>query len=80
MDNCPLCRHRDAVKAATTLNLDVPLQNLMRLYFPREVKEKRKDNQREQAIEDIQAMTGRVYTQEQIMRMSRRDRSQCHIM
>jgi hypothetical protein len=32
--------------------------NLMRLHFPKEVKDKRKDSTREQAAEDMAAFTG----------------------
>lgn len=79
MDSCPLCRHPTAVKHASSLNLDVPMQNFLKLYFPREIKQKKKDNEREQAIEDIQAMTGRAYTEEQLMRMGAHNKD-CHIM
>ncbi|KAJ8652182.1 hypothetical protein O0I10_012193 [Lichtheimia ornata] len=79
MDSCPLCRHPTAVKHASSLNLDVPMQNFLKLYFPREIKQKKKDNEREQAMEDIQAMTGRAYTEEQLMRMGAHNR-ECHIM
>lgn len=49
MYNCPICRQEDAVGNADANNLDQTLQNFMLLYFPKEIKEKRKENQREQA-------------------------------
>ncbi|KAI7851059.1 SPX domain-containing protein [Circinella umbellata] len=80
MPNCPMCRHKNAVKIAGSNNLDMPMQNFLRQYFPREIKQKKKEAEREQAMEDIQAMTGRKYTEEQLMRMSQRQDHQCHIM
>ena len=47
MTNCPLCRRSGSVAQATADNLDVPLMNLLRLYFPKEIKEKRKENAKE---------------------------------
>ncbi|KAG0239675.1 hypothetical protein BGW41_007558 [Actinomortierella wolfii] len=59
MTNCPICRHDNSVALANASNLDVPLMNFMKLYFPHEIKEKRKDASREQAAEDFAAITGR---------------------
>lgn len=47
--NCPICRQEHAVGNADAHNLDQTLQNFMLLYFPKEIKEKRKENEREQA-------------------------------
>jgi hypothetical protein len=80
MTSCPLCRHPTAVETATALNLDEGLQNFLKLYFPKEIKDKKRENEREQAIEDVQAMTGRKYTEEQLMRMSQPSDNKCHIM
>lgn len=80
MHSCPLCRHPTAIKTATALNLDEGLQNFLKLYFPIEIKDKKRDNEREQAIEDVQAMTGKKYTEEQLLRMSQQADSKCHIM
>lgn len=82
MDDCPLCRHPTAVQQACALNLDVPMQNFMKMYFPKEIKQKKKDNEREQALEDVQAIMGRAYTEEQLLRMNRRQQQdgQCTIM
>ncbi|OAD73798.1 hypothetical protein PHYBLDRAFT_145270 [Phycomyces blakesleeanus NRRL 1555(-)] len=71
MDSCPVCRHPTAVKLASAIDLDLPRQNLLKQYFPKEIKQKRRENEREQAIEDVQAMTGRIYTEEQLMQMQR---------
>lgn len=79
MSSCPLCRHPTAVETATALNLDEGLQNFLKLYFPKEIKDKKRDNEREQAIEDVQAMTGRKYTEEQLMRMNSSD-NKCLVM
>ncbi|KAI9318478.1 SPX domain-containing protein, partial [Dichotomocladium elegans] len=80
MESCPLCRHPTAVKLASSLNLDIPMQNFLKLYFPKEIKQKKKENEREQAIEDVQAMTGRRYTEEELMRMHARSKHSCYIM
>ncbi|KAF7732129.1 hypothetical protein EC973_006384 [Apophysomyces ossiformis] len=81
MTNCPMCRHPTAVKTASALNLDVPMQNFLMMYFPKEIKQKKRDNEREQAIEDVQAMTGRVYSEQQLQRMSRQGNGRaCIIM
>ncbi|KAI8381110.1 SPX domain-containing protein [Radiomyces spectabilis] len=45
--NCPICRQEHAVGNADANNLDQSLQNFMLLYFPREIKEKRRENERE---------------------------------
>lgn len=47
--DCPICRQNNAVGNADANNLDQSLQNFMLLYFPKEIKEKRKENQIEQA-------------------------------
>ncbi|KAI8575994.1 hypothetical protein K450DRAFT_258860 [Umbelopsis ramanniana AG] len=69
MPNCPVCRKANAVRFAGADQLDVELETKITTYFPKEIKEKRKDNDREQAIEDVQAMTGRKYSPEQLQRM-----------
>ncbi|KAI7906620.1 SPX domain-containing protein [Cokeromyces recurvatus] len=81
MDSCPLCRHPTAVRIATALNLDEGLQNFLKLYFPQEIKQKKLENDREQAIEDVQAMTGKRYTEEQLLRMNQQmSDNKCFIM
>lgn len=75
-----MCRHPTAVKSATALNLDEGLQNFLKLYFPQEIKQKKRDNEREQAIEDVQAMTGKKYTEEQLIRMNKSADTKCTIM
>lgn len=47
--DCPVCRQAFAVGNADATNLDQALQNFMLLYFPREIKEKRNENEKEQA-------------------------------
>ncbi|CAO3625639.1 unnamed protein product [Cunninghamella echinulata] len=79
MHSCPLCRHPTAVKTASALNLDEPLQNFLLMYFPKEIKQKKRDNEREQAIEDIEIMTGKKFTPEQIAKMSKENHN-CIIM
>jgi E3 ubiquitin-protein ligase BAH len=37
--------------------LDKPLQNFIKLYFPREVKAKREENGREEAREEMEILT-----------------------
>ncbi|CAO3589198.1 unnamed protein product [Absidia cylindrospora] len=47
--DCPICRMEMAVGNADANNLDKELQEFLLLYFPREIKEKRRDNELEQA-------------------------------
>lgn len=49
MYDCPICRQEHAVGNADAHNLDQTLQSFMLLYFPKEIKEKRKENELEQA-------------------------------
>ncbi|KAG1639710.1 hypothetical protein G6F44_007558 [Rhizopus delemar] len=48
--DCPVCRQEYAVGNADATNLDQSLQNFMLMYFPREIKEKRSENVKEQAV------------------------------
>lgn len=50
--NCPLCRAPTVLRAGKA-NLDAALQNLMQEWFPREVREKAKANEREAAQEEL---------------------------
>ncbi|RIA95981.1 SPX domain-containing protein [Glomus cerebriforme] len=52
MRNCPICRSEDAVYKADSSNLDKPLQNFIKLYFPREVNAKKEENGK-QEIEEL---------------------------
>ncbi|CAG8445210.1 897_t:CDS:10 [Acaulospora morrowiae] len=63
MKDCPICRAKNAIKYADSDNIDTSLMNLLKLYFPREVKQKQTDNEREKAIEDMEILTGRRYDQ-----------------
>ncbi|KAF9582386.1 hypothetical protein BGW38_000277 [Lunasporangiospora selenospora] len=65
MRNCPICRETNTVLNADAGNLDVALMNFMKLYFPKEIKEKRKDSSREQAAEEMEAITGRRWTEQE---------------
>lgn len=57
------------------------MQNFLMMYFPKEIKQKKRENEREQAIEDVQAMTGRIYSEEQLQRMNRQGNGRaCAIM
>ncbi|KAI9365763.1 SPX domain-containing protein [Pilaira anomala] len=56
MYDCPICRKKHAVGNADAHNLDQTLQSFMLLYFPKEIKEKRKENEQEQATIDKQNM------------------------
>lgn len=46
-NHCPICR-RDNVLEADSTNIDWALLNFLKMYFPREAKEKQRDNEREQ--------------------------------
>ncbi|KAG0086611.1 hypothetical protein BGZ93_006736 [Podila epicladia] len=62
MVNCPVCRQHNSVMDADASNLDMSLMNFLKLYFPKEIKEKRKDSSREQAAEEMEAITGQRWT------------------
>ncbi|KAK3811163.1 MAG: SPX domain-containing protein, partial [Benniella sp.] len=49
MVNCPVCRQTNSILEADAGNLDVDMMNFMKLHFPKEIKEKRKESSREQA-------------------------------
>ncbi|KAF9424665.1 hypothetical protein BGZ94_007991 [Podila epigama] len=63
MTNCPVCRQSNSVLDADASNLDVSMMNFMKLYFPKEIKEKRKDSSREQAAEEMEAITGQRWSE-----------------
>ncbi|OUM70515.1 hypothetical protein PIROE2DRAFT_37332 [Piromyces sp. E2] len=42
LDNCPVCRAKDAVKNATSKNLDKKLLNILTTDFPREIRARKK--------------------------------------
>lgn len=48
--DCPICRKEHAVGNADANNLDQKLQDFLLLYFPKEIKERRRENELEQAI------------------------------
>ncbi|KAJ2336249.1 hypothetical protein GGI00_000938 [Coemansia sp. RSA 2681] len=47
MFNCPVCRSKDAIYKAGVSNVDQALLNFLKLYFPKEVKERQRDIQQE---------------------------------
>ncbi|KAF9213696.1 hypothetical protein BGZ59_004959 [Podila verticillata] len=63
MVHCPVCRQHNSVLDADASNLDVALMNFLKLYFPKEIKEKRKDSSREQAAEEMELITGHRWSE-----------------
>jgi len=63
MINCPVCRQQNSVVEADASNLDVSMMNFLKLYFPKEIKEKRKESSREQAAEEMEAFTGQRWSE-----------------
>ncbi|KAG0306432.1 hypothetical protein BGZ98_002397 [Dissophora globulifera] len=63
MIHCPVCRQPNSVSDADASNLDVSMMNFMKLYFPKEIKEKRKETNREQAAEEMEAFTGQRWSE-----------------
>ncbi|KAK0522013.1 hypothetical protein OC834_006441 [Tilletia horrida] len=55
-DDCPLCRAPLAVKKADGSNLDEAMGNLLKTYFPEEVREKQRENDREVQAEEEKEM------------------------
>lgn len=62
MRSCPICRRENVVACADAGNLDIALENFIKLYFPKEIREKSKDTERERAMEEIEALTGRQWS------------------
>ncbi|KAF9572946.1 hypothetical protein EC968_009252 [Mortierella alpina] len=58
MLHCPICRQTNAVLRANAGNLDISLMNFIKLYFPKEIKEKQQDSSREHAAEEMEASIG----------------------
>ncbi|KAJ2383374.1 hypothetical protein H4S02_005332 [Coemansia sp. RSA 2611] len=56
MFNCPVCRSKGAVYRAGVSNIDQALLNFLKLYFPKEIKEKQRDTQRDISEEETQAL------------------------
>ncbi|KAF9924101.1 hypothetical protein FBU30_005865 [Linnemannia zychae] len=61
MVHCPICRQENSVYEADASNLDVSMMNFLKLYFPKEIKEKRREASKEQAVEEMEALTGRRF-------------------
>ncbi|KAI5477643.1 zinc finger, RING-type protein [Pseudohyphozyma bogoriensis] len=54
-DHCPQCRS-PVVLRATGANLDTAMEEYLELWFPKEVKAKQKQNHKESAAEELEAM------------------------
>ncbi|KAJ2397721.1 hypothetical protein GGI23_003432 [Coemansia sp. RSA 2559] len=54
--DCPLCRSKKAIYNASVTNIDNALLNFLKLYFPKEIKEKQRDIQREISEEEAAAI------------------------
>ncbi|KAJ2721710.1 hypothetical protein GGI07_003766 [Coemansia sp. Benny D115] len=54
--DCPVCRAKDAIYKAGVSNIDNALLNFLKLYFPREVKEKQRDIQQEISRDEAQVI------------------------
>ncbi|SPO26459.1 uncharacterized protein UTRI_04048 [Ustilago trichophora] len=55
-DDCPLCRAPGAVKTADRRNMDEEADKYLQTWFPREVKEKSKENEKDRRQEDLEAL------------------------
>ncbi|OZJ04788.1 hypothetical protein BZG36_01879 [Bifiguratus adelaidae] len=53
MPNCPICRATAAVAKAHAANLDKSLEDYIKTWFPKEVKEKRTEAEKENALRDM---------------------------
>ncbi|KAJ2786938.1 hypothetical protein GGI15_001099 [Coemansia interrupta] len=56
MFDCPVCRAKNAIYNAGVSNIDKALLNFLKLYFPKEVKEKQRDIQQEISHEETSAI------------------------
>ncbi|KAJ1666360.1 hypothetical protein EV178_002316 [Coemansia sp. RSA 1646] len=54
--DCPLCRSKRAIYNASVGNIDNALLNFLKLYFPKEIKEKQREIQREISEEEATAI------------------------
>ncbi|KAL8711119.1 MAG: hypothetical protein Q9220_004500 [cf. Caloplaca sp. 1 TL-2023] len=63
--NCPLCRG-NVIMQADSANLDLALMNFLKAFFPAEVKQKQKDNERNSGVDQY----GSDYEKHQIDRKS----------
>ncbi|KAJ2704757.1 hypothetical protein FB645_003038 [Coemansia sp. IMI 203386] len=54
--DCPVCRAKNAIYKAGVSNIDNALLNFLKLYFPKEVKEKQRDIQQEISHEETRAI------------------------
>ncbi|KAJ1658975.1 hypothetical protein IWQ61_001870 [Dispira simplex] len=58
MVDCPLCRRPGAILEATSRNLDTALENFLKLYFPREIRRRKVQLDKEYAKMEIRAILG----------------------
>jgi hypothetical protein len=65
MPDCPMCRTKNAMKEADSLNIDLKMQELMKEKFPLEIKKKGKHNMAERDRMYYQQVTGRKVNQSQ---------------
>ncbi|KAJ1957137.1 hypothetical protein GGI12_005108 [Dipsacomyces acuminosporus] len=56
MFNCPVCRAKGAIYRAGVNNIDNALLNFLKLYFPKEIKEKQRDTQKEITEDETRAI------------------------
>lgn len=64
--DCPLCRHKNAVALACDRNYDKALANFLKLYFPKEVREKGRLAKKEKAMEESRMLKLSVLKTSQI--------------
>jgi len=65
LDNCPVCRAKDAVKNATSKNLDKKLLNTLTSDFPREIRARKKQLKeitQQQEIEDAKELAKQPFS------------------
>ncbi|SNX84966.1 uncharacterized protein MEPE_03675 [Melanopsichium pennsylvanicum] len=55
-DDCPLCRAPGAVKTADRKNMDEEADKYLQTWFPKEVKEKTKENEKDRRQEEFEAL------------------------
>lgn len=55
-DDCPLCRAPDVVKTADKRNMDEETDKFLQTWFPKEVKEKTKENEKDRRQEELEAL------------------------
>lgn len=51
-NDCPLCRHANAVRDADENNLDLNMANYLKQWFPREIEEKTEENRSDRQLQE----------------------------